>query len=115
MSELTPIPAEETITVPATEEEVFDRLYIKNLRFIANGEGGMKVIGNLVPYNGVKALEAPITHVVIEDIFVAVQDQDRPIELRTILGQTIEGILQSVVGELAYQKAKAEAEADPVE
>ena len=113
MSELTPIPSEETITVPASGEEVYDRLYIKNLRFISNGKGGMKVIGNMVPYNGVKALEGPITPIVIEDIFAAVQDEDRPIELRTILGQTIEGILQSVVGELEYQKAVKEAEADP--
>ena len=112
MSELTPIPAEETVTIPATEEEVYDRLYIKNLRFIANGSGGMKVIGNMVPYNGVKVLDEPITPIVIDDIFAAVMDEERPIELRTVLGQTVEGIIQSVVSEIAYQKAKAKAKAE---
>ena len=113
MSEFTQIGAEEEVIIPAREEKKYDKLYIKNIRFISR-DGKMSVAGNLIPFNGEDTLEEPITQVVIEDIFEAMSDGKRPKALRTLMAQTMELLLQTVKGELEYQKT-VEVEEEPIE
>ena len=104
----TKITNEEVVVEPATEEKVFDKLFIKNLRFVSDSVGKTLVAGNLIPFDGEnEILEEPIKPIVIENIFEAMADEKRPEQLRTKMAQTMELVFQVVVEELAYQKEVA--------
>jgi len=98
--------AKEPVEVPAQEAQVYDKLWIKNFRIISNEAGKAKVIANLVPYNGTDALmDARPENVAIEDVFEAMTNSDRPVELKTLLGQAMEVILQAIKAEMDYQES----------
>ena len=104
----TKITNENAVVEPATEEKVFDKLFIKNLRFVSDSVGKTLVAGNLIPFDGEnEILEEPIKPIVIDNIFEAIVDKKRPEQLRTKMTQTMELIFQVVVEELAYQKEVA--------
>ena len=104
----TKITNEEVVVAPAVEEKIYDKLFIKNLRFVSDSVGKTLVAGNLIPFDGEnEILEAPIKSIVIENIFEAMEDENRPEQLRTKMAQTMELVFQVVVEELAYQKEVA--------
>jgi len=104
----TKITNENAVVAPAVEEKIYDKLFIKNLRFVSDSVGKTLVAGNLIPFDGEnEILEAPIKPIVIENIFEAMEDENRPEQLRTKMAQTMELVFQVVVEELAYQKEVA--------
>jgi len=104
----TKITNEEPITLPANKEKIYDKFFIKNLRFVSEDVGKTLVAGNLIPFDGENSiLETPITPIVIENIFDAIQDEKRSPESRAKMAQVMELIFQVVVEELAYQKEPA--------
>jgi hypothetical protein len=105
------IPADESIVVPAKEETTYDKLYIKNFRINTDGEVGKGiVVANLVPFNGTDTRDTPVQSIVINDIFEAMADENRPAELRTLLQNAMGVILQAIVEEKEYQKTLVEVE-----
>ena len=108
MEELTTIEAVTPIVEPAREEKVYDKLAVKNLRFIRKGDKNLMVACNLIPTDGVDVLEKPITPVVIENIYEAIADEERPEALRNVLGQAMELVVQAIIAELDYQKGAQE-------
>jgi len=105
------------IEIPAKEAQVYDKLYIKNFRIVTKGVNDCLVAANLIPFNGVDTLEEPITSIVIDNVFEAMVDENRPAELRQLLQQAMGVILMAIIGEKDYQKAEAKriANLPPVE
>ena len=94
------------IEIPAKEAQVYDKLYIKNFRIVTKGVNDCLVAANLIPFNGVDTLEEPITSIVIDNVFEAMVDENRPEELRQLLQQAMGVILMAIVAEKDYQKNK---------
>lgn len=108
MEEFTKIEAENPVVVPAQEEKVYDKKWLSHIRINSTPQKAI-VVAHLNPYNGSDVLSEPSEDLVIDNIFEAMQDQERPEELRTLMAQTMEMILQTVKAEIAYQNAKNNA------
>jgi len=104
MSNFTEIITDSPITIPQIESKTFNQLWISHIRINSTPEKAM-VIAHMVPYNGSETLKEPIQQITIDNIFEAMQDANRPIELRTLMMQTMELILQTIKAEMAYQNS----------
>ena len=102
------IEAKEPVEVPAKEASVYDKLWIKNFRIVSDSPSKVFVGANLVPFNGTDILDAPIESVAVDNVLAAMQDEERPAELRELLGQAMGVILMALKAEMAYQDAKKE-------
>jgi hypothetical protein len=107
--EFTTIENTEPQVIPAVEEKVYDKLWLSHIRINSTPEKAT-VIAHLLPYNGESVLAEPIESIVIENIFAEMQNEDKPVELRTMYAQVMELLLQTVKAEKAYTKAKAIAD-----
>jgi hypothetical protein len=107
--EFTTIENTEPTIIPAVAEKVYDKLWLSHIRINSTPEKAT-VIAHLVPYNGEIVLAEPVEDIVIDNIFEAMQDENRPVELRTMYAQVMELLLQTVKAEIAYQKTLNETE-----
>lgn len=107
MAEFTKLEVENPIVIPAKEEVVYDKQWISHIRINSTPDKA-QVIAHLVPYNGTDIIEEPKEMIVIDNIFQAMQDENRPVELRTLMVQAMEVILQTIKAEKAYQKSVQE-------
>jgi hypothetical protein len=104
--EFTQIENTEPTIIPAVAEKVYDKLWLSHIRINSTPEKAI-VIAHLSPYNGESILAEPEEHIKIENIFEAMQDENRPVELRTMYAQVMELLLQTVKAEKAYKKEVA--------
>ena len=102
--------ADKAITVSAKPEMVFDKQWPSHIRINSKSPSEAVMVVHLVPYDGGTTLDEPKEQVVISNIFEAMQDETRPVELRTLYAQVMELLLQTIKAEKAYQKALSVAE-----
>ena len=104
--EFTQIDNENPVVLPATEEKVYDKLWLSHIRINSPSKNNAIAIAHLVPYNGSEVLEGPVEQVVVPNVFEAMQDADRPESLKLKYVQLMELLLQTIKEEKAYQDAK---------
>lgn len=104
MSEFTQIIADDPVVIPAVVEKRYDKKWLSHIRINSPSPDSAIVIANLNPYNGEDVLPEPKQPVIINNIFEAMQDEARPVELRTLMAQTMELIIQTIKAEVEYQK-----------
>ena len=102
MSDFTQLPIDEVVTIPAKEEKVFNKQWLKHIRINSTPEKAM-VVAHLVPYNGEEILDSPIEQIVVDNILQDIQNPDQPESLRTLKAQTMELILQTIKAEKEYK------------
>ncbi len=102
MSQFTQIESDQVIEVTPG---IYDKQWISRMRIDSPTKSKSKVRIDLVPYDGVNVLTEPVTRFTIDNLFEAMQDENRPVELRTLLIQAMELILQSVKAEINWQKS----------
>ena len=104
--QFTQILKDEAKVIPATEEKVFDKLWVSNLRIMSNPTKTM-VVAHLNSYNGEEMLNDP-EQIVIKDLFASMEDENIPESLRTKYTQLMELILQTVKEEKEYRASLIE-------
>jgi long-subunit acyl-CoA synthetase (AMP-forming) len=109
--EFTTLNNDNPVVIPAVEEKVYDKQWLSHIR-INSTPNKATVIAHLVPYNGESVLAEPDEEIKIENIFEAMQDENRPAELRMMYAQVMELLLQTVKVEKAYIKEVARLEAE---
>jgi hypothetical protein len=102
--EFTKITNDNPVVIPPTEEKVYDKQWVSQLVIRSKAGDKTSISAVLIPYNGTDTIEEPREQVMLEDVFGAMEDENRPVELRTLLAQTMELILQTVKAEKEYQK-----------
>jgi thymidine phosphorylase len=108
--EFTKIELEKPVVVEAVAEKTYDKQWLAQVIIDASKVNTAKVTAVLVPYDGENIIKQPQDRVTINNIFEAMQDENRPVELRTMYAQVMELLLQTVKAEKAYAKAKAIAD-----
>lgn len=107
MSEFTQITTDTPVVIPAVAEKLYDKKFVSHLRINSSPTKAM-VIAHLKPYNGADILQEPMEQVVIDNIFEAMQTEERPVELRTLMAQTMELILQTIKAEMEWKKVTSD-------
>jgi hypothetical protein len=103
--EFTKITIDNPVVIPPTEEKVYDKQWVSQLVIRSKAGDKTSISAVLIPYKeGVGTIDEPREQVHLEDVFGAMVDENRPQELRTLLAQTMELILQTVKAEKEYQK-----------
>jgi transcription initiation factor TFIID subunit TAF12 len=105
--EFTKIELEQPVVVEAVAEKTYDKQWLAQVIIDASKVNTAKVTAVLVPYDGENIIKQPQDRVTINNIFEAMQDENRPVELRTMYAQVMELLLQTVKAEKAYQKEVA--------
>jgi hypothetical protein len=108
MSEFTQIENDNPVITPAIDEKVFDKKWISHIRINSPTNTKAAVVAHLIPYNGSELLEGPIEQLFIPNIFEAMQDPNRPEELRTLMMHTMELILRTIKGETQWKASQLE-------
>lgn len=104
MSEFTQIENENPVVIPPTAEKVYDKFWLSHIRINSTGVDNAQAIAHLAPYNGESILDEAGENIVIDNLFTAMVDENRPAALRTLLAQTMDLLLQTIKAEREYQK-----------
>jgi hypothetical protein len=103
----TQIESDTVVTIPQIEAKTFDKKWLSHIRINSTPQKA-SVIAHLLPYDGTETLKEPVENVFIENIFAEMQNEDKPIELRTLYAQTMELILQTIKAQMAWDKSQIE-------
>jgi hypothetical protein len=102
--EFTKIQLEQPVVVEAVAEKTYDKQWLAQVIIDASKVNTAKVTAVLVPYDGENIIKQPQDKVIINNIFEAMQDENRPAELRMMYAQVMELLLQTVKAEKEYKQ-----------